>query len=56
MIITTSGQNSWYWSEIIEYVWAMVHVETVGTLRTQNSEIVYLTLDLQIHAIHKLNN
>ncbi len=24
-------------------------------LRTQNSEIVYLTLNLQIHAIHKLN-
>ncbi len=25
-------------------------------LRTQNSEIVYLTFNLQIHAIHKLNN
>ncbi len=25
-------------------------------LRTQNSEIVYLTLNLQIHATHKLNN
>ncbi len=25
-------------------------------LRTQNSEIVYLTLNSQIHAIHKLNN
>ncbi len=25
-------------------------------VRTQNSEIIYLTLNLQIHATHKLNN
>ncbi len=28
----------------------------MSELRTQNSEIVYLTLNLQIHATHKLNN
>ncbi len=26
------------------------------TQNSQNSEIVYLTLNLQIHAIHQLNN
>ncbi len=28
----------------------------MSSARTQNSEIVYLTLNLQIHAMHKLNN
>ncbi len=27
----------------------------IQELRTQNSGIVYLTVNLQIHAIHKLN-
>ncbi len=34
----------------------MITISPISELRTQNSEIVYLTLNLQIHATHKLNN
>ncbi len=43
----------------MHYVWSKeAHLTSPrnSKLRTQNSEIVYLTINLQIHATHKLNN
>ncbi len=45
-----------FYKQPAEYHYLLVLDHILSELRTQNSEIVYLTLNLQIHAIHKLNN